>query len=88
MVEIVEGKGLPRATFNCNTFYRNVGRKGAASSLLRCHKIVKIREVKELTWIALCYNILVGMGGGETGLPRATFNYHRMKEIWEGKGLP
>ena len=27
MVEIGEGKGLPRATFNCNILYRNVGKE-------------------------------------------------------------
>ena len=34
MVEIGEGKGLPRATFNYDTFSINMGRKGTASSHL------------------------------------------------------
>jgi hypothetical protein len=82
-----EGKGLPRATFNYHAFCRNVRRKGDISSNLCNYKIVKIGKVKGLPWVALCYDNLVGMGEGK-GLSRATFTNHRIKEMWEKKGLP
>jgi hypothetical protein len=63
MGETGEGKGLPRAAFNYHIFCRNVGRKGAVSSHLCYHKMVKMGEEKGLSRANFNYHKIEEMGG-------------------------